>query len=571
MNPSQRPNSFESVDYTGVLRRRWWIVLVLAVVGLVGALGYATIAPKSYTASATVNVVPTGADASSSSGSKTGSVNLSTEAQLVTSGNVAVIAQKLMHSSLTIYQLTKQIKVAIPTNSTVLTISCSAPTAASATTCAQDFAAAYLQNRSTSATNSLAAQQKLLQAKVQSLSNSITKLDTAIASLPANSATRATDLNNVATYKGQISALDRQITTLSGAAANVVGGSIITPASPPGKPTSPKKSLILPIGLVAGLLLGLIVAFVWDRRDKRLHSADDVERLLGLPVMLSLPRSAFGRQVALASPRSRTGKAFTDLAHAVAASLGEGSHIILVAGATPGPGVSVVAANLAATLARTHSEAVLVCADLRDSVAPELFGLVDKRGLAEVVAGRATVGEVARGPAGVPGLWVIPPGADTSLAEYHLQHDTAKALTTQLRRDARYIVIEAQATEDGADTFALAEFADAALLTVELNTTDRNEARVCIKRLQRMRTPIMGAVVIPPISARTSVRPAQQGQQGQPRLGSGQGDGHEGAVAGRAHGEMSALSGSSAASDGPDRPVRSRDGYGDPADRVSGR
>jgi uncharacterized protein involved in exopolysaccharide biosynthesis/Mrp family chromosome partitioning ATPase len=573
MNSSQRPNSVESVDYTGVLRRRWLIVVGLAVIGLIGAFVYATVAPKSYTATATVNVVATGADTSNTnvSNSRTGgTVNLDTEAQLVTSGTVATIAGKLMHSSLPNWQLSKQISVTIPPNSTILTINCSSSTATASATCAQDFARAYLQNRSSSAAKSLATQQATLQAKVTALGKSITKLNVQISALPSNSPTRATDLNLVATYKSQSAALTKTITSLASAATNVVGGSIITPASPPGKPTSPKKSLILPSGLVAGLLIGLIVAFVWDRRDKRLHSAQDVERLLDIPVMLNLPRNAFGRQVALASPRSRTGKAFTELAHTVASSLGEGSHILLVAGATPGPGVSVVAANLAATLARTHSEAVLVCADLRYSVAPELFGLVDKRGLAEVVAGRATVGEVARGPAGVPGLWVIPPGADTSLAEYNLQHDTAKALTSQLRRDARYVIIEAQATEDGTDTFALAEFADAALLTIEIDNTDRNEAGVCIKRLHRMRTPILGAAVLPPINARATVQPPQQGQ---PRLGAGPGEGREDAVTGRGHGELSALSGGTSAgtSDGPDRPARSRERYGDPADRVPGR
>jgi capsular polysaccharide biosynthesis protein len=572
MNPSQRPDSLQSVDYTGVLRRRWWIVLAGALIGLVGALVYVVVAPKTYTATATVNVVATGADQSNTnvSNSRTGgTVNLDTEAQLVTSGTVTSIAAKMMHSTLTVYQLSKQVSVTVPPNSTVLTINCSTSTAASAAICANDFAKAYLQNRQASAASALASQAKILGAKIASLNTAVSKLNTSINGLPKNSSTRATDMALVNSDRTQIGSLNRQLSQINGQAANVNGGSIITAATPPGKPSSPKKSLILPSGLVAGLLIGLIVAFVWDRRDKRLHNAPDVERLLDLPVMLSLPRKAFGRQVTLASPRSRTGRAFTELAHTVAASLGEGSHILLVAGSTPGPGVSVVAANLAATLARTHSEAVLVCADLRDSVAPELFGLVDSRGLAEVVAGRATVGEVARGPAGVPGLWVIPPGADASLADYQLQHDTAKALTSQLRRDARYVIIEALATDDGVDTFAFAEFADAALLTVEIDKTDRNEAGVCIRRLHRMRTPILGAAVLPPINPRVSVRPPQPAQ---PRLGSGPAEGRDGAVSSRTHGELSALSGTSAgASDGPDRPARSRDGYGDPADRVPGR
>src|SRR5262249_58497487 len=141
------------------------------------------------------------------------------------------------------------------------------------------------------------------------------------------------------------------------------------------------KSSGLRSGSVAGLVVGLVVAFVWDRRDGGLHSAADVERLAGLPVLLNLSRKAVGRQVSLASPRSQTGRGFTELAYTVAASLGEGSHVVLVAGATPGRGASVVAANLAAALARTHSGAVLGWADTRGRVAPKVFGVAGGPGV----------------------------------------------------------------------------------------------------------------------------------------------------------------------------------------------
>jgi capsular polysaccharide biosynthesis protein len=503
------------VDYTGVLRRRWPIVVAGAVVGLVAALAYVIVAPKSYDATAAVYVSSTGADVgnAASGGKGGGLVNMSTEAQLVTSGTVAGLAGHMMHSPLATYALSKEVAVVNPPNSQVLTITCTASTADGAATCANDFAAAYLQNRRTSAAASLNAQIKLLQGKVSALQKSMTKLDGQIATLPKNSATRLSDLSVLDGDRTQVTSLNAEITTLTGQAANVQGGHVITVATAPAKPAKPSKTVDLPAGLFAGLLIGLIAAFVWDRRDKRLHSAGDVERQLGLPVMLALPRKAFGRQLSLASPRSRTGRAFTELAHTVAASLGEGSHIVLVAGTTPGPGASVVAANLAAALARTHSEAVLVCADMRDSVAPELFGLSDSRGLAEVVAGLATVGEVVRGPAGLPGLWVIPPGSDTSLAEYYLQDDTARALTSQLRHDARFVVVEAQATDEGADTFALAEFADATLVTVEIERARQDDARVCLRRLDRMRVPVLGAAVLPPIGDRYTVRPAQAQQR----------------------------------------------------------
>jgi Mrp family chromosome partitioning ATPase len=310
---------------------------------------------------------------------------------------------------------------------------------------------------------------------------------------------------------------------------------------------------VLPSGLVAGLIVGLVLAFVLDRRDKRIHGSQDVERSLDLPVFLDLPDSAFGRPVTLVSPRSRTGQAFTELAHAAAAALGEGNHVLLVAGTAPGAGTSIVAANLAATLARTHSAAVLVCANLDDTVTPGLLGLSgDGEGLAELVAGSANVRDVVHAPAAVPGLWVITPGADPSLAVYHFQHDTARALTSQLRKDARFVVIEVQATDEGADTFALSEFADAALIAVEKSRTTKPAALACIRRLRQLRTPILGAVVYPAMGTRVKVRPPRQPQ---PRLGPGPGEpGRNGLDGGSAPS-------SGVSVDGPDRrsqPVRTR-------------
>jgi len=90
VNSVQRPDSFDAADYTGVLRRRWWIVVVCAVIGVVGAYAYTQVAPKTYTASAVVYVAATGADQANpgSSSKTTGPVNLNTEAQIVTSGAV---------------------------------------------------------------------------------------------------------------------------------------------------------------------------------------------------------------------------------------------------------------------------------------------------------------------------------------------------------------------------------------------------------------------------------------------------------------------------------------------------
>src|SRR5207248_7140909 len=110
--------------------RRWWVVAAIAVICLLGALAYIVVAPKTYTSSALVYVNATGADQSSQLANSrtqgTGTVNLDTEAQIVTSGTVAAVAGHDLHSSLTPYQLAHNVSVTVPPNSQTLLISCSA-------------------------------------------------------------------------------------------------------------------------------------------------------------------------------------------------------------------------------------------------------------------------------------------------------------------------------------------------------------------------------------------------------------------------------------------------------------
>ena len=571
MNSVPPPDSYESADYFGVLRRRWGIILGLTCAGLLLAIAYVVVAPKSYSATAGVNVTPTAADQNNAvQGSRTSgaTVNLDTEAQVVMSTRVATGAVHILHSSLPATTLSKQIAVTVPPNSSVLDIACHASSAQGAAACANAFAQAYLQDRSATAVAKVNSEIHTLQGKLTPAQKAETTLTNKIHSLAKNSPQKLTDATQLKALKGQVRSLQNQINTVTGQLANTSGGSIITTPTVSASPSSPRKALVLPSGLIVGLVLGLVVAFVVDRRDKRIHDDADVGRKLGLPVTLSLPDSAFGRSVSLAAPRSKTGQAFTELAQVAAATLGDGNHVLLVAGTTPGAGTSIIAANLAATLARTHSAAVLVSANLNSTVAPQLLGLREHaEGLAELLAGTADVRDVAQAPAAAPRLWVIPPGTDLSLAVYNFQHDTVRALISQLRKDAQFVVIEVQATHEEADSFALSEFADAALITVERSRTTQPMAMACIRRLRQLQTPILGAVVHQAVSSRINVRPPRQPQL-QPVSGLGE-PAHDGAEA-WGHGPVPQVGASAGGQDRRGRPVRTRNGYSDRANRVPG-
>lgn len=510
MAVSQEADSLEFAGYLGVLRRRWWVVLVLACVGILAAGAYIAKAPKAYTATATVNVTPTGvsqAQGGAVAGGRTsGVVNLDTEAQIVKSSSVAAIAARALHTPLTPTALLQNVSVAVPANSSVLQVSCQAKSAAQASVCANAFAAAYIQNRDASAAATIDSERKTVRGELTSLEKSTTRLNLQISAFPINSPQRASAEAQLQSDTGQLKSLANEAASLSAQAAANSGGSIITKATPPATASSPKKKIILPSGLLAGLLVGLIIAFVWDKQDTRVKGARSLGNA-GAPVLLSLSAKELGAEP-LAPPRSPAGLEFSELARSATRALDQDHHLLLMAGASPGQGTSVAAANLAVALARIHSAVILVCPSGQRTA--RLLGLpqsraLDTRGAAELAAGELSVEEIALQPAGFPGLRVV------VLAEelYDLQHTQARVLAEQLRISADYTVIEAPGGSAGPDTLALAEYCGAALLAVEISVTRRPDIEDAVNRMTRLGTPVLGLVALPRLRLPAPARPAQ--------------------------------------------------------------
>jgi capsular polysaccharide biosynthesis protein len=497
MSAYRDPDSFEFADYFGVLRRRWWVVLVLAAAGLLAAGAYFVLTPKAYSATAMVNVTATGnapgQNGAVAGGRTSGAINLDTEAQIVQSSTVAGIAAHSLHSPLAPAALVKHVSVSVPANSSVLQISCLAASADQAAACANAFAAAYLQNRNATAAAATKAALGTVQDQLTTLQKRMAQLTFLISQLPVNSTQRASDQAQLQTASSQLRALASQSAALTAQNASPTGGSIISKATPPAKPSSPKKLLALPSGLLAGLILGLIAAFAWDRRDTRVKDARDIERS-GVPVLLSLSGNDLDGGT-LVSARSAAGLEFTELARYAATALGAGNQLV-VADTVAGRGASVVTANLAAALARTNDAVILVCPSQQDT--PGLLGLpasqwAGAQDVADLASGAVSLDQAAQQPPGFPGLRVVILGA--GLAE--LRHDQARELAQKLRTSADYVLVEAPRPESGLDSFAVAGFSDAVLLAVEISRSRHPVVLESIRRFDRLGIKVIGAAAVP--------------------------------------------------------------------------
>lgn len=478
-------------DYGALLRRRAWVIALAILIGVGLGLGYTSSQSKEYTSTTEVLVTATGVadDSVLANGRTRGEINLDTEAQLLTSTAVVRLAAELLGNDISVAELQSRVRVSVPPNTEVLSISVTGPSAASARASADAFASAYLANRAESASNQLTARQGSRQAQIQVLTEALETATAALRALPAESAERFL-------AEAQISSLSAEIATLTAEsnelqATPVTPGQVITEATLPQAPSSPILLVNLAGGGMLGLLVGCGLALLLHQRDRRLHSSDDIARAAGAPVLASVQHSP---SVWVAEPASGAGRAYIRLRNVLQASAAADMRTILVAG-VDGEG-SEVADNLAAALSRSGSHVVLVSTHPGSTTLRRLWLSEHGPGLSEVLGGQARTTIALQVPAGLEGLRVLTVGQNPGRAAELLETRAAQELLSALAGLADYVIVDAESTTRSSQAQTLAAACQAALLVVNPRTVRVDDVRDGVEQFEAVGTPLLGCVVL---------------------------------------------------------------------------
>jgi len=519
------PNSLDLRQYWLIVRRRWRLVVVVAVLGAACGVEYSAHAGHTYTAQASVVVDAVTQGPQGGTTPVTTPVNMSTEQAIAQSAAVIQLAAAKL--GMPVAQLdaatAKRLSVSVPTSalssSNVLQVDWQAAKPALAQQDANAFAAAYLAYRQHVLQGEVTVLQKNLQQQAITLKKEIKTLSGQLSGTVAGSSA-----NQVLTV--QLTQVSQQYnTTLTELAAipayNASGGQLI-PALLPSKASGLSRSVLGAGGLILGLLIGLMLAFARDLFDDRLHDSGQLEQRLGAVTLAVLPSP--GSRVAIhpirtrakpgpppviaitAAPESAAAEATRTMRAAViAVSSRRKLRVVLLVGADASVSSSQVAAELGVALAESDRRVLLVASDLRGSALPSIFQVPGRAGLSELLLNGGDAETVIHWPRQASGsplpdeitrrLEVLPSGQSTRFAVSALDSGRMRDLLDSQRESHDFVLLDAPPAT-AADVLSLAMMIDGVIVLVREKKTAAKDIDALRHRLEQVSVPIVGGVLI---------------------------------------------------------------------------
>jgi len=211
----------------------------------------------------------------------------------------------------------------------------------------------------------------------------------------------------------------------------------VDPAKPPRQPYKPNKMLNLALGLMAGLILGVGLAFFVEHLDSSVKTPDDIDRYIKLPSlgvipsMASLLPSSRRRQLAATAggngkgvsdlqkvelityhdTKSLISEAYRNLRTSVLLSSGSGRppKTLLVTSSQAGEGKTTTAVNIAITLSQTGEKVILLDCDMRNPRVHKVIGLENAQGMSTFLSGNSDLSSLIQ-QSDIPNLFAVSAG-----------------------------------------------------------------------------------------------------------------------------------------------------------------
>lgn len=310
---------------------------------------------------------------------------------------------------------------------------------------------------------------------------------------------------------------------------------IIDPAIPPLNRTSPNTKVNLAVGLLLGLGLGTLAAFLIEQTDNSIKSVSDIERK-GLNVLgiipdiskskslnkkrnntkktkkvpkgqkgtISLTNDIRRRIITKEDPRSPISEAYRSLRTSITfAAVDNPAKTIIVTSPGPGEGKTTTITNLAITFANLGKRTLLVDVDLRRPAIHRIFNLNIEPGVTHYLTGFPRDIHPLIKQTEIKNLQVITAGATPPDPSVLLSSKRMQEFIMSLELGWDIILFDSPPTIAVTDTSLLSENVDQFIIVVKSGQTDKLAFDRAIQLLESVNAPIAG-VIMNAVSPRNS-------------------------------------------------------------------
>jgi len=249
-------------------------------------------------------------------------------------------------------------------------------------------------------------------------------------------------------------------------------------------PVYPKKAKGILVAALAGLGLGLALAFFIEYIDDSIKLAEDVERDLQLPFLGMIPAAQWdpddlsAHRLDKLKQQGGVSEAYRVVRSAILFSQPRDKlRSILITSAVPREGKTTTGVNIAIGFSQVEDRVLLVDADLRRGEVNKYFGFERANGLADILLGEATPEEVVRHTE-VPKLDIITSGSyPSNPAELLLGWRLKEFLEWAYKHYSR-VVFDGPPVMGIADSAILGSAVDGVMMVIWAGRTSRRYVRV---------------------------------------------------------------------------------------------
>ncbi len=262
----------------------------------------------------------------------------------------------------------------------------------------------------------------------------------------------------------------------------------------PESPARPKPTLYTMVAALLALALGVGLAFLRERLDRRLRTQEDVEASFDKPVLARVPRR--GRSDASVTAFKEAHRILrTNLQFAAG---GGRLRSLAITSGREGEGKTTTAANLAIASAEVGLHVVVVEADFRrPALQRELMPNATeplRPGLSNYLVEAASLDDIIF-PSGRPNIDIVPSGPLPPTPSALLESRRGREFIAEISREADLVIIDCPPLSIGADTSVVAGWVDGVIVVLDLATATDQSVRGALRQLEAVHAPLLGLLL----------------------------------------------------------------------------